>query len=230
MSMMRAALLGALLWASVVNAAPRDELSNAVSIDNVRDTSRLVEQGVDANAPDARGDTALIAAIRDDAKRVIDYLIASPKVDLDRTNASLETAMMIAAFRNRPDVVAKLIERGAQVNRRGWTALHYAAAAGDAESVKILLEHYAYIDAESPNKTTPLMMAARSNHAEIVHLLIDEGADPTPINERDLAAADFARRAGDDDLARWLDQQMQRHGVQNTGMSRSPSPDLGTCR
>ena len=207
MSAIRAALVGVLLLASVANAAPRDELSNAVSIDNLRDTSRLVEQGVDANALDARGDTALIAAIRNDAKRVIDYLIASPKVDLDRTNASLETAMMIAAFRNRPEVVAKLVERGAQVNRRGWTALHYAAAAGDTESVKVLLEHYAYIDAESPNKTTPLMMAARGNHSEIAHLLIDEGADPTPINERDLAAADFARRAGDADLARWLDQQ-----------------------
>ena len=68
--------------------------------------------------------------------------------------------------------------------------------------VKLLLEHSAYIDAESPNKTTPLMMAARGDHADVCRLLIDEGADPTLVNERDLTAADFATRVGDSENAR----------------------------
>jgi ankyrin repeat protein len=67
--------------------------------------------------------------------------------------------------------------------------------------VRLLLEHHAYIDAESPNKTTPLMMATHYGHGDVVRLLLDGGADPTLRNEQGLTAVDFARRAGRDELA-----------------------------
>ena len=186
-------------------ASPMDDWFGAVAIDNLRDVRRLIQDGVvDPNATDAKGDTVLIAAIRNDAHRVTDYLIANNKVDIERTDGPQETALMIAAFRNQKGAVEKLIARGAQVNRVGWTALHYAASVGSVGIVKILLEHSAYIDAESPNKTTPLMMAARGDHADVCRLLIAEGADPTLVNERDLSAADFSTRVGDVDNAQWL--------------------------
>ena len=189
-------------------ASPLDDLFGAVAIDNLRDVRRLIQDGVvDPNATDAKGDTVLIAAIRNDAHRVTDYLIAHGKVDIERTDAPDETALMIAAWRNQKDAVEKLIARGAQINRVGWTALHYAASIGSVDIVKLLLEHSAYIDAASPNKTTPLMMAARGDHADVCRLLIDEGADPTLINERDVTAADFATRVGDSDNALWLREQ-----------------------
>ncbi len=188
-----------------VAASSVDDLFGAVAIDNLRDVRRLIQDGiVDPNATDAKGDTVLIAAIRNDAHRVTEYLIASKKVDIELPDAAQETALMIAAWRNQKDAVEKLIARGAEVNRTGWTALHYAASIGSIEIVKLLLEHSAYIDAESPNKTTPLMMAARGDHADVCRLLIDEGADPTLVNERDLTAADFATRVGDAENAQWL--------------------------
>ena len=51
------------------------------------------------------------------------------------------------------------------------------------------------------------MMAARGGFDPLCRQLIDAGADPTPINERDLTAADFARRAAQVELAQWLDTQ-----------------------
>ena len=198
-------LLGMSAFTQAVAASPLDDLFGAAAIDNLRDVRRLIQDGVvDPNAIDAKGDTLLIAAIRNDAHRVSDYLIGNKKVDVERTDAPQETALMIAAFRNQKDTVEKLIARGAEVNRTGWTALHYAASVGSADIVKILLDHSAYIDAESPNKTTPLMMAARSDHADVCRLLIDEGADPTLVNERDLGAADFATGVGDSENAKWL--------------------------
>ena len=50
----------------------------------------------------------------------------------------------------------------------------------------------AYIDAESPNGTTPLMMAARYGSEKAVQLLINEGADLTLKNQLGLTALDFA--------------------------------------
>lgn len=199
-----------LLWGicAFAQAAPTsatDELFSAVAIDDLRDVRRLIQDGVvDPNTTDARGDTALIAAIRNDAHRVTDYLISNPRVDIERTNESQENALMIAAWRNQQDAVEKLLARGAQVNRAGWTALHYAAAVGSTGIIKLLLEHSANINAESPNHTTPLMMAARGDHADACRLLIAEGADPTPVNQSRLSAADFATRAGDADIAQWL--------------------------
>ncbi len=195
-------------WASVACAATTDDLFDAASIDNLHDVQRLIQNRViDPKALDARGDTLLIAAIRNDAARVTDYLIGTSSIDVDATNVSSETAMMIAAYRNKKDVVDKLIARGAEVNRTGWTALHYAASVDARDIVGLLLEHAAYIDAESPNKTTPLMMAARGGYEALCHQLIEAGADPTPINERDLTAADFARRASSVELGQWLDGQ-----------------------
>ncbi len=195
-------------WASVACAATTDDLFDAASIDNLHDVQRLIQNRViDPKALDARGDTLLIAAIRNDAARVTDYLIGTSSIDVDATNVSSETAMMIAAYRNKKDVVDQLIARGAEVNRTGWTALHYAASVDARDIVGLLLEHAAYIDAESPNKTTPLMMAARGGYEALCHQLIEAGADPTSINERDLTAADFARRASSVELGQWLDGQ-----------------------
>jgi ankyrin repeat protein len=59
--------------------------------------------------------------------------------------------------------------------------------------IKLLLENHAYIDTESPNKTTPLMMAAQYGTAQAVKLLIEEGADITLKNEIGMTALDFSR-------------------------------------
>ncbi|MFX8242841.1 ankyrin repeat domain-containing protein, partial [Acinetobacter baumannii] len=81
-----------------------------------------------------------------------------------------------------------------EVNKTGWTALHYAATNGHDNVVKYLLDHAAYIDAESPNATTPLMMAAMNGHITTVKLLLDEGADMNLRNQQKMDVIDFAKR------------------------------------
>jgi len=58
----------------------------------------------------------------------------------------------------------------------------------------VLLSHSAYIDAESPNGTTPLMMAAMYGSPEVVKLLLDEGADRDHKNQLGMTALDFAKQ------------------------------------
>ena len=58
--------------------------------------------------------------------------------------------------------------------------------------MRLLLENNAYIDAESPNGTTPLMMAAYYAPPLAVKLLLEEGADPTLRNQAKASALDMA--------------------------------------
>ena len=60
--------------------------------------------------------------------------------------------------------------------------------------MQLLLDKSAYIDAESPNGTTPLMMAARYGNSKAVQILIDEGADVQLKNQLGLSALDFAKQ------------------------------------
>ena len=62
-------------------------------------------------------------------------------------------------------------------------------------AMSLLLEENAYIDAASPNNTTPLMMAAHYSTPAAVKLLLEAGADPMLKNDLGLSAIDFALRA-----------------------------------
>ena len=91
------------------------------------------------------------------------------------------------------ELVLALIARGADINKPGWAPLHYAATKGSVPIVRELLDKSAYIDAESPNGTTPLMMAAMYGTPEVVKILLEAGADPTIQNGLGLTALDFAK-------------------------------------
>jgi ankyrin repeat protein len=107
----------------------------------------------------------------------------------------------MAALKGQKEIVRKLIARDADVNKTGRTPLHYAATGGHVEIIQILLDEYAYIDAESPNKSTPLMMAAKYGTPAAVKLLLEAGADPTLRNELGLSAIDFAQQGNRRDSA-----------------------------
>lgn len=183
-----------------------DEWFRAIRLDDTRVVKSLLGRGFDpATIEPERFDTGLIYAVRHKSPRVFHLLLATPGVDINARSRNGDTALMLAALQSDTDAAIALIDKGAQINRPGWTALHYAAASGNLDIIRRLLEASAFIDAESPNRTTPLMMAARSGHAEAVRLLLDEGAELGLKNELGLSAADFARAQGHRELADSLD-------------------------
>lgn len=169
------------------------EWFRAVQADDAAKLQQLLARGFDPNTLEPeRYETALILAVRNKAQKVLAVLLATPGVNLDARSQNGDTALMIAAFKSNLPVASALIDKGAEINQSGWTALHYAASAGSDAIVKILLEHAAYIDAESPNKTTPLMMAVLSARLSTVKLLLEEGADLAVKNERGFSALAIA--------------------------------------
>ena len=111
---------------------------------------------------------------------------------------------MMAALKGQIDWSQRLLARGAPVNQAGWTPLHYAATGPEPKIVRLLLERGAVVDAESPNRTTPLMMAARYGKEDSVMLLLAAGADRARTSDLNLTAADHAQGAGRDSLAAQL--------------------------
>ncbi len=157
----------------------------------------LLRRGFDPNTRDPKGQVGLTMALQNDASKAVAALLASRRVNVEARNAQDESPLMMAAIKGNVEAVKALIARDADVNKTGWTPLHYAASAGSPQHaviISLLLENHAYIDAASPNGTTPLMMAAHYGSTEAVQLLLDEGADPTLKNQLGLTAADFALR------------------------------------
>lgn len=179
---------------------------DAIRMDDTRTLRSLLARGFDPNSVEPeRFDTGLILAIRLKSSKVFTLLLDAPGINIDARSQNGDTALMVAAYQSDTASALALIARGAEINRPGWTALHYAAASGNLTILRKLLEESAFIDAESPNRTTPLMMATRGGHRDAVKLLLDEGADSLLRNEAGLDAADFARAQGFLGLAQELE-------------------------
>lgn len=189
----------ALMLALPARAETDDEVAffRAAQVDNVIVVRDVLKRGLDPNLHEPeRGETGLIIAMRHDANRVFAMLLQHPKIDLEAQSANGSTALMMAAFKHNKAAVVAMLAKGAQVNRKGWTALHFAAAAGDLDIMKLLLERHAYIDAGSPSGLTPLMLAAREGMEDAVKLLLEQGADATlKDGAYRIDAAEFAIRA-----------------------------------
>lgn len=195
-----------------VNAGSFEDFFKATAIDDESAVVALALRGFDLNTRNDKGEPALILALREDSLRVADFLLTQRSVKVELRNEQGESALMMAAIKGHVRQARRLIQRGAEVNKTGWTPLHYAASRAEPDSVemaRLLLEHHAYIDAESPNRSTPLMLAAMYGHADVVRLLLEEGADPSLRNEQGLTAVDFARRAERGDLADLIAARMR---------------------
>ncbi len=186
-----------------------DALFRAVRQDNDMAVRSLLASGADPNAKDEKGVPALTMALQEGSLKVARQLIASPRLQPESRNAADESPLMMAALKGHLEIARQLIDKGADVNKPGWASLHYAATGGHLDVMRLLLEEHAFIDAESPNGTTPLMMAASYGTPEAVKLLIEAGADLHMRNQKGLTALDFARRAERPDSAELIETGMR---------------------
>ncbi len=160
----------------------------------------LIKAGANPNTASKSGFTPLVFAAETGDVRSATALLAA-KADVNHTVPPGVTPLVIAVTAGKAKVADVLIANGADVSvkdRTGNTALHIAAQAGDVELVSKLVAKGANVNAKT-NQTqaaggrggggggffrgpsgeqTPLMLAARANHPDVMKALVAAGADP----------------------------------------------------
>jgi ankyrin repeat protein len=198
------------LGISAANAGSYDDFFIAIKRDNPNAMQSLLSRGFDPNTLDPKGVPGLVLAIQEPSPKVAEVLVRWPKTNVEMRNVKDESPLMLAALKGQVELVKKLVARGADVNKPGWTPLHYAATSGQLEIMDFLLENYAFIDAESPNGTTPLMMAAHYGTPQAVKLLLEAGADTAMKNQLGMTAIDFANKANRRESAELIAASLRR--------------------
>ena len=197
------------------------EFIRAIKQDNPSRVTELLLQGADPNTLDPRGVPGLYLALQEGSLKAARAIMASPKLNPDLHTPSDESVLMMAALQGELDIARALIAKGAQVNKPGWTPLHYAATSGGVDMTRLLLWHHAEVDARSPNGSTPLMMAARYGNVDVVQMLLRAGADPRARNQLRMDALDFATSANRPDAIKLLTEVKRR-----TPLRPPPAPPV----
>lgn len=140
----------------------------------------LLKQGVDVQAVEADGSTALHhAANRADLGIVEALLAAGAKVTA--ANRYGVTPLTLAAATGHVQIIERLLKAGADPNVStpgGETALMTAARTGSGPAIKALLTAGAKVDVREPRRgQTALMWAAAAGNVDGMKVLIEGGAD-----------------------------------------------------
>ena len=161
----------------------------------------LLEAGANPNAALLSGETPLMVAARSGNADVVEQLLAKG-ADVNARATRRQTALMWAVAQKHADVVKVLLAHHADLNARtetwsqmmavpphgyseynrmiphgGYTALMFAARAGDVPSARLLVAAGANVNDEDAWGVSATTLAAHSGYRELVEFLLEKGAN-----------------------------------------------------
>jgi ankyrin repeat protein len=210
-------------------ATPADFLRSAASGD-VAAFDLFQAAGIDIDAKDQAGNTALMKAAETGREQVVERILGLG-ADPRSLNGVGRDALLLAADKGHEEVARMLLSRGADPTLRDkedWSALALSAYNGHAgvvsllaasaapkelddallvasfrgkpEVVNSLLGQGANISARSPESKTPLMIASSAGNLEIVRVLLQNRANPYAVDLNNQTAANLALSAGHQEI------------------------------
>lgn len=159
---------------------PAELLRRAAFEGDLGSIEQLLAQGVNVNAKDRDGWTALIWAQLGNRTGAVELLLTRGAA-IDAKDESGHTAAHQAAMAGRLEVLESLLHYGASVNtvaRSGLTPLMDAATYGRVRVMELLLAKGADPNAVNEDGRTALSLAHQHGRRNVTFLLLANGADP----------------------------------------------------
>ncbi len=158
----------------------------AINLEDATAVGGFLQAGINPNAKNEKGETALTFAIRYKDPKIAKLIIE--KADLNLRDGAGNTPLFAAIKFDKEDIFDLLLEKGADPNGSGrasektenQTALFVAIMQGREDLVKKLLDKNADPNIADSTGALPLSEAVlrRNSTPEIVKMLLDKGANP----------------------------------------------------
>lgn len=170
------ALLGISALISCAPALP--PLHKNIENKNSRAAIDLIDENVDINAYDKRGNTPLHLAIKTQQVDVIEVLI-SAGADLNSRTIDGYSPVALGTRLGRPDIVKLLLAHGASIGDLppGNSPLHEAIQENDEELAVLFIDSGSPLEHRDHEGKTPLFYAASRGNLEIIRRLLVAGAN-----------------------------------------------------
>jgi len=176
------------------SSKPQSELFKAIDKGDLDRARAAIESGGDVNGVYDR-DTMLCWALRNKNPEVTKLLLQSPRLDVNKRGVTYDSfgewersPLILASHMGQADIVALMLQRGANVNARdrtdsvpearGNTALIKAAQRDHTETIRVLLTQGKgiMVDVQTKEGETPLCMVVAHEDLDAVKLLHGHGA------------------------------------------------------
>ncbi|KAK1246109.1 hypothetical protein MKX07_005178 [Trichoderma sp. CBMAI-0711] len=147
----------------------------------------------DLNLTDDFGQTALLIAIYNQNWDIAESLLEAG-ADVNADSRDGYTPLLGAVMGDHEHIVVKLLRRGADVHATdedGYSSVHLAVSQKNSSILRQLLHAGADINAVV-DSDTPLHIAVRHGRAEMVQVLLENGADTKPLNDLGFTALQYA--------------------------------------
>ena len=155
-------------------------MTKAAELGQLRIIQQLVQHGALINQTDQFGNTALLSTAKYGHSGIFEYLL-DRDADINQKNKKGYTPLIAASRNGHWKIVKTLLAakaRTSPVDKDSNSALSHAIVKGWVKTVQALLQACPSLTrAETRLGYSPLMLASKHGHVDIVKLLISSGSD-----------------------------------------------------